>query len=175
MEQTVYKRKAYTLIELVIVICCFALIAGLGLSQLSFLDETAARMEIDKIASACRYMQQLAIASNEEKYLVFDQNNNQYFADGRCEKLSSRLCFGVLPGIKGPPGSASHTIQKIITFPKQRICFYPTGVISSGTVYLIDKKKQYQYALSNAVSQVSYLRVYRYDGTWKLHGDIKQQ
>jgi hypothetical protein len=46
--------------------------------------------------------------------------------------------------------------------------FYPTGIISSGTVYLVDKNKRYMYALSNAVSQFSYLRLYKYDGGWKL-------
>ena len=59
-------------------------------------------------------------------------------------------------------------IEKAITFPGYAIHFYPTGIISSGTVYLVDKKKKCMYALSNAVSQVSYLRLYRYDGRWKL-------
>ena len=68
----------------------------------------------------------------------------------------------------GSPGSPTHRIEKAITFPGSKIHFYPTGIISSGTAYLVDKNKQYMYALSNAVSQVSYLRFYRYDGGWKL-------
>jgi len=152
-----------------VVVCLCALLAGLSMMQLSFLDATIARAEIDKLATVCTYVQQLARATNEEKFLTFDMQKNEYTCDGFAEKLSQRVSFGILPGVKGPPGSPDHVVEKAITFPGQRICFYPTGVISSGTVYLIDKRYSVQYALSNAVSQVSYLRMYRYDGGWKLY------
>jgi prepilin-type N-terminal cleavage/methylation domain-containing protein len=160
---------AFTLIELMVVICLCALLAGLAMVHLSFLDRTIARAEIDKLATVCVYLQQLAIATNSERYLVFDTQKNEYYFDAYHEKLSQRIRFGCLPGVLGPPGNPTHSVEKIITFPGHKICFYPTGIISSGTVYVIDKKGQSQYALSNAVSQVSYLRMYRYDGTWKLY------
>jgi len=166
--------KAFTLIELIVVICLCTLLAGIAVLNVSFLDATIVRMELNKLMTACLYMQQLAIATNEEKYLVFDEHTNEYRFDVYHEKLSKRVRFGVMNGIKGPPGNPIGSIEKAITFPLNRICFYPTGIISSGTVYLIDIKKQTFYALSNAVSQVSYLRMYRYDGTWKLYGDDKK-
>lgn len=162
---------AFTLIELMVVICLCALLAGLAMVHLSFLDRTIVRTEIDKLATVCMYLQQLAIATNSEHYLIFDAQKNEYHFDTYHEKLSQHICFGCLSGVMGPPGNPTHSVEKAITFSGQKICFYPTGVISSGTVYLIDKKGQFQYALSNAVSQVSYLRMYRYDGTWKLYGD----
>lgn len=162
-------KKAFTLIELMVVVCLCALLAGLAMVHLSFLDRTIARTEIDKLVNVCVYLQQLAIATNSEKYLIFDIQKNEYSFDKYHEKLSQRISFGCLPGVLGPPGNPTHSVEKVITFPGHKIYFYPTGIISSGTVYLIDKKGQFQYALSNAVSQVSHLRMYRYDGTWKLY------
>ena len=108
------------------------------------------------------------MTTNTECVLQFDVQKNEYRCDKIHEKLSQRISFGSLPNVLGPPGSPSHKIEKAVTFPSFAIHFYPTGIISSGTVYLVDKKKQYMYALSNAVSQFSYLRLYRYDGKWKL-------
>lgn len=167
-------RNAFSLIELMVVICLCGVIAGLTIVQLSFLDATIVRSEIEKLAAVCMYAQQLSRATNQEKHLVFDLQKNEYRCDGYREKLSSQVSFGILPGIKGPPGSSVHKIEKAITFSGQRICFYPSGIISSGTVYLVDKQKHCQYALSNAVSQVSYLRIYRYDGVWKLYGNFSR-
>lgn len=167
--------QAFTLIELLVVLCLCALISSLALVQLSFLDATLVRVELDKLVNACQYMQQLAIATNKEQHLVFDVHKHEYHFHTYHEKLSSRVRFGVLSGVKGSPASPSHTITQAVTFPGQRMSFYPTGVISSGAVYLVDVKKQCLYAMSNAVSHVSYVRMYRYDGTWKLYGDDKKQ
>jgi prepilin-type N-terminal cleavage/methylation domain-containing protein len=170
-----YNYKAFTLIELMVVICLIALLAGMGVMQFSFLDATITHAELDKLMTACLYMQQLAIATNEEKQLLFDINKHEYRFEKFYEKLSPRVRFGFLSGVKGPPGSPTHIIEKAITFPSARICFYPTGIISSGTVYLVDAKKHCLYALSNAVSHVSFLRLYIYkNGTWQLCGDNKK-
>jgi prepilin-type N-terminal cleavage/methylation domain-containing protein len=162
------RKHGFTLIEAMVVICLIALMATLGIMQLSFLDATITHAEVDKFAVVCSYLQQKAIATNTELVLVFDEQHNEYRCDTMHEVLSQRISFGSLPNVLGPPGSPSHKIEKAITFPQCEIHFYPTGIISSGTVYFVDKKKQYMYALSNAVSQFSYLRLYRYDGKWKL-------
>jgi prepilin-type N-terminal cleavage/methylation domain-containing protein len=161
-------EHGFTFIEMMVVVGLFALIATLGIVQLSFLDETIARTEIDKLATTCSFMQQRAIATNSEQVLTCDIQKNEYRCDNVHEKLSQRISFGFLPGVRGSPGSPTRSIEKAITFPDSAIHFYPTGIISSGTVYLTDKKKQCMYAFTNAVSQVSYPRLYRYDGTWKI-------
>ena len=162
-------KKAFTLLELMVVVCLCTLLAGLAMIQLSFLDFTIARSEIDKLITVCTYMQQLACSTNKEQFLVFDIPNNSYTFNGHTEKLSKQLCFGYLPGIKGPPASPTHNITKTITFAQQRICFYPSGILSSGTIYIKDKSNRSLFALSNAVSQVSFLRIYKYNGTWILY------
>jgi prepilin-type N-terminal cleavage/methylation domain-containing protein len=163
-----YNKSGFTLIELMVVVALFALIATLGMIQFSFLDNTIVHAEVDKLAATCSYLQQKAIACNNDQILVCDTEKNKYRGDNIHEKLSSRVCFGFLPNVLGSPGSPSHRINKAVTFTDSSIHFYPTGVISSGTVYLTDKNKKNMYALSNGVSQVSYLRLYRYDGKWKL-------
>ena len=162
------KNEGFTLIEVMVVLCLFALIATLGMIQLSFLDDAIAHAEVDKLASVSTYLQQKALATNNDQLLVFDREKNKYRFDNTYETLSKRVSFGFLPNVLGSPGSPSQRIKKAITFADSSIHFYPTGIISAGTVYLTDKNKKTMYALSNAVSQVSYLRLYRYDGTWKL-------
>jgi prepilin-type N-terminal cleavage/methylation domain-containing protein len=161
-------KSGFTLIELVIVVALVALLATLGMMQLSFLDETITHAQVDKLAAVCSYVQHKAIASNSEHIILCDEQKNEYRGSNVVETLSPRVCFGFIPNVLGSPGSPSRAIKKAITFPDNSIHFYPTGIISSGTIYVTDKNKKYMYALSNAVSQVSYLRRYRYDKTWKL-------
>lgn len=162
-------KEAFTLIEVIIVIALVALLACLGLTQLSFLDSTIARIEVDKLAVACSFLQQHAIATNSEQILKCDAQKNEYQCGNSREILSRRIAFDFLKGALGSPGNPNHLITKAITFPGSSIHFYPTGIISSGTVYLVDKNNRYMYALSNAISQVSFLRLYRYDGgKWKI-------
>src|SRR6266404_3269859 len=152
------EKSGFTLIELMVVIALFALVVTLGMMQLSFLDGTIAHAEVDKLTVVCSYLQQKAITTDKDQVLVCDEQKNKY-SDGRMnEALSSRISFGYLPNVLGSPGSPSRTITKAITFADSSIHFYPTGTISSGTLYLTDKNKNIMYALSNAVSQVSYLR-----------------
>lgn len=151
-----------------VVVCLFVVIATLGIMQLSFLDSTILHAEANKLAAVCSYLRQKAITTNTECELTFDVEKNEYRCGEIREVLPQQILFGFLPKALGPPGSPSRAINKSITFVDSSIHFYPTGIISSGTVYLVDRKKQYMYALSNAVSQFSYLRLYRYDGKWKL-------
>lgn len=161
-------HKGFTLIETIVAVCLFVVIATLGIMQLSFLDSIIMHAEINKLAAVCSYVRQKAMTTNTEYVLVFDTEKNEYRCGEIREILPQRVSFGFISKVLGPPGAPSRAIQKAITFPGNSIHFYPTGIISSGTVYVTDKKKQHMYALSNAVSQFSYLRFYRYDGKWKL-------
>jgi hypothetical protein len=161
-------RSGFLFIEVMVVTLLCSVLMMYGIMQFSFFDSIIIHAELSKLTAVCLYLQRLASATNQEQYLAFDSIHNNYQYDNHTVPLTSMLCFGLLTGVKGPPGSASKVVERPITFLGNRICFYPTGIISSGTVYMIDKHKKFQYALSNSVSQVSYLRLYHYDGQWKI-------
>ena len=163
-------KQGFTLIELSVVLALFLLLSFFSQMSINFLDRMVLHTEIEKLQTICRYLQQCALVSNKEQELVFSQNNKSYRYNNHNETLSAKVFFGFIPKVKGPPASANKLIQKPITFINNRIVFYPTGIISAGTVYLTDQKKQVMYALSNGVSQISFLRTYRYNGSWQpLH------
>jgi len=162
------KAQGFSLIEFMVVICLITLLACLGGYQFSWFDSVMARTEVDKLYAFCRYVQQRAIATNKELVVSIDTKNNSYQCENLREVLPKQIVFGVMKNIKGPPSSPAYFIDNPVTFQHHEIRFYPTGIISSGTAYLVDRAQQYMYALSNAVSSVSYLRLYRYDGRWKI-------
>ena len=162
------KTNGFTLIELMITVSLCALVLTLTLVNVYFLNRGIVRSEVDKLYSACMYLQQRALTSNTQQELVFNQEQNSYSYAGRAEKVRAPVTFGVIPHVKGPPSSPSKIVKFPITFKKGKILFYPDGIISSGTVYLSDSKKQFLYALSSGVGSVSHLRMYRYSGKWEL-------
>ena len=75
--------------------------------------------------------------------------------------------LGFLPGAKGPPCAPTEVIKQPITFKGNKIIFNPDGIISAGSIYVVDATGRSMYALTSGVTPVSYLRMYRYDnGTW---------
>lgn len=112
------------------------------------------------------YLQRIAMVTNKKQILTFDTARNCYTYRGHEERLSSYTTFGTLNNVKGPPSTPTHTINNPITFIGKRITFTPNGILQPGTIYLTDKNKQYQFALSVPVSQISFLRKYQYDGKW---------
>ena len=98
-----HTKSGFTLIELMVVIALFALVAMLGMMQLSFLDDTIAHAEVDKLATACSYLQQKAIATDKDQLLVCDEQKNKYSCDNVHETLSQRISFDYLPNVLGSP------------------------------------------------------------------------
>ena len=161
-------RSGFSLIETMIVIALIALIMGLVGANYAFLNRILVRSEVEKLYTICRYLQHCAVVKNRPQELRFDRANNTYTYNEQRHTLSRHVTFGFLPNTKGPPSSPNATVQNPITFVQKKITFYPEGVISSGTVYLVDSSQQYMYALSSPISQVSYLRKYQYNNGWKL-------
>ena len=159
----------FSLIELLIVLSLISLIIGLTVSNFSFLHRGLIRSEIDKLYAACMFMQRKAMVSNSVQTLQFDPAANSYQFDDHHEKLSRPLAFGFKPGAKGPPSSPHREITSPITFQQGVITFHPDGIIKPGTAYLVDSEKNFMYAISSAIAQVSFLRTYRYEhGSWEL-------
>lgn len=151
-----------------IVLAIIAIIAMLAGTSKILVHDIAMRLELNKLHAVCQYAQRYAMASNQAQVITFNIPANTYYFQGREEKLSSGMQFGFIPGVKGPPAHPVSVLSKPITFSEGSITFYPDGIMQSGTIYLVNARNTVMYALSNAVSQVSHMRLYTYDGSWRL-------
>lgn len=158
----------YSLIEVIITMALFVLITYLLVANVSFLHRSIVRSEADKLYMICRYLQRCAMAANKKQELIFNEAKQEYKFNSVVYRLPSKVKFGFLVGIKGPPSSPKRLISKPITFKSNTIVFYPDGIISSGAVYLTDYDREYLYSISSSVAQVSYIRKYTYNNKWIL-------
>jgi hypothetical protein len=87
-------------------------------------------------------------------------------------KLPDAVRFGFIPGVSGPPSSPGKPITNPITFKdfgqgKYKVILFVDGKIQPGTVYFVDKNRNFMMALTCPISQVSFIRKYNYDkGKW---------
>jgi Tfp pilus assembly protein FimT len=171
------KRPAFSLIETVLIVSIIVILLFISLPKLSFVNRFVLQNETEKLFSVFSFLQQRAIASNREQLLFFDINHNAYSYAGKSDKkivyaLPDVIKFGFLQDVQGPPSKPSKKINTAITFKKDKsdtrvVQFFSDGTISSGTIYLVDNNQTYLYAVTIAVSQVSFMRLYRYDsGRW---------
>lgn len=156
------------LIELLLVCTVVATIMTLSVSHSNSLKRLTVRLEVEKMRSLFWYLQQRAVALNQEIILSFDSANQLYRFDLVIEKLPHGVQFGVVNNVKGPPSDPKSTVHAPITFEKQQVIFRPDGTISSGTVYLHMQAHSIVYALTAPVGDISYVRIYRHDTEWKL-------
>jgi hypothetical protein len=127
-----------------------------------------ARLEIENLLSLCNYLQQRAVIEQQEYVLLLDPKSGTYSYENETYELHLPITFDILKQVKGPPASPTQYLQKPITFLQNKITFFPSGIISSGTVYLLDTDADTLYAITNSVSQHSYLRLYRYADEWEI-------
>lgn len=161
-------NAGFSLIELMVVICLVALIITLGALNTRFLQKAVAQSEIDLLYNTCVALQHTAMATNQTQELFFDEVRQIYSHNGNEHHLSNALRLGTLPNIKGPPSSPHALLASPVTFLGNAIQFHPDGVMSAGTVYLVDAYHNQLYAISSSVAHISHLRIYRYDGKWQL-------
>jgi type II secretory pathway pseudopilin PulG len=158
--------EGFSLLECAIVIALLIIITSIIITHGTYLQRILVRQDLERLVVVCRFLQQTAMINNVSKELIFDRKNKSYTYDSITEKLSRTTEFGVLPGTLGPPSDPSRPEVQPITFSNEKIIFHPDGIIQPGTVYLISKDMHIMYALTCAVGQVSFLRIYRYDGKW---------
>jgi prepilin-type N-terminal cleavage/methylation domain-containing protein len=164
----VVKKSGFTLIELMVVIGVLGCIIMLTTVNFNFLNEAVLHQEVEKLYAACMHAQQIALTSSQDQIMLFDLGDKTYTFNGHKERLPQNIEFGYIVGAKGPPSSPINTIINPVTFKSRQIVFSASGIISPGTIYLTDTQKHHMYALSSPISQVSYLRKYRYDSKWGL-------
>jgi type II secretory pathway pseudopilin PulG len=159
-------RSGYIMIEMMVAIAIVILLAGITCAHVGSYRYTCMQQQIALFTLAWRQLQQSAIAGNQQQDMLFDEVGNRYKINGVWRELPSTIRFGFLLESKGPPSNPTHEIHSAITFPGKKVTSFPDGTIQAGTVYLIDDQKQSMYALTSGVSAISFLRKYRYDGTW---------
>jgi prepilin-type N-terminal cleavage/methylation domain-containing protein len=161
-------RYGFSLVELMIVLSIMGLFTLLVVTNTTFLHRSIMYAQLEQLYSICQLARQTALATNQAQTIQFDRLTNSYTWAHRKESLPRSLRFGFIPGTKGPPAHPTAQLYTPITFSGDKITFYPDGIVQSGTLYLIDEHATSMYAISNAVAQFSYLRMYRYDGTWQI-------
>lgn len=123
------------------------------------------------------------MASGQTKILVFDLQKNTY----SCQKsktenmvncLENGVKLGFIPGVLGPPSEPTQKIDNPISvnipnlpnfkggteIDNLSIKFLPSGKITAGSIYFIDRQNKNMGALTCTPSRVSYLRRYIYNG-----------
>jgi len=171
IKKVLTNSNSFSLIEIFIVVSLILILATTTISRFSFFNNLVIKGEVDKLFNVFSFLQQKAISSNLEQDICFDLDENSYcyyFKDKIvAHKLSNLVKFGFLKGTFGPPSDPKKTINQPITFKKNKqnkyiASIFPDGRIDAGSIYIVDKDYKFMMALTNSVSQLSYMRKYKY-------------
>lgn len=167
------RKSAFSLIELMLSITIILILFLIAAPKLSFMDDYFLYREQDVLCATIAYVQHKAIATNQSQILSFDLNKNSYTysypkSKIQTDKLLHGVSFGFLSGTKGPPSKPEALVTKAITFDIKKeipkiICL-PNGAITSGTIYLLDKKKIKMIAVTIGITEIASIRKYAYEG-----------
>lgn len=172
------RKRAFSLIEVLIVLSLIVVILTVSIPRFEFLNEHILSFELEKLFTIFIYLQQSAIASNKILFFVINEKDQSYvYSTGptkiKKERLADKIKFGFIDGVCGPPGNPIKRIDKAINLESHLtsanikenniIKFLPSGRITAGTIYLVDKVKKHMAALTSSVSYVSYIRKYKYE------------
>lgn len=163
-------KKAYgfSLIELTVSFSIILILLTIALSRFNFLGEPHLACEQDLLRATLSYVQYKAVVTNKPYVISFDPVNNSYTYHQNKKKLVTYTLkhgvrFGFLPGAKGPPLKPKHIIQQAITFDKNQVTSSPDGVMSAGSVYMLDKHGITMVALTCGITEVTAIKKYRYE------------
>ncbi len=162
-------RHGFSLLELIIVFMLVVFLASIASVGFTFFDRSLVHCELDTLVMCCRKLQQEAQFLQMTKELIINRKQHSYEINGRHYQLAQGVKFAMPQKGLGRPSSPQHPLASSSTFLKDKIIFYPDGIISSGTLFLSDAKQNIFYALSVPVSQVSYIRRYVFKkNSWEL-------
>ena len=178
--------RAFTLIELVLVLAIVVIISVIGLPHLWDRDRSLLNHELEHLEVIFTFLQQQALATNKPQVLVIQPPCTYTFMrNGRMViyQLASGIEFGTLLGAYGPPANPTRAdYPGRPPFPPStqtgtpgfEVRFLPNSQVLPGSIYLKAHNLSIMGALTCAVSQVSYIRRYLYKapsdprgrGTW---------
>ncbi len=157
----------HTLIELC---CVLALIGCIGLVSTRFLviyNSYRVRVELNRLHAALLYVRRKALLEGKAQRIRFDESTQSYQVEV-VHTLSQKVRFGIVQGIKGPPGDPRKPLEKAITWRGATLEVLPDGTVSSGSVYLTDESRSCLYALTSDASAITGVRRYCYRSSWEL-------
>lgn len=170
-------KRSFTLLELLMVIAIISIISMMAVPLLVQRPTAILAYELEKLTTILAYLQQRALATNQEQVLVIDAVRNEYRVVSPSKtvtySLAKDLEWGFISGAYGPPSNPITPLTQVSTFPGSNNLFnikiIPNGNISPGAVYLTDHLRRVMGALTCSISQVSYIRAYLYNsGRWHL-------
>ncbi len=129
-------------------------------------DSSVVRAELDRLYTVFLYLQRRAVLEKKEHYLIFNPDHHSYRAD-RSHHLTQGVLFGTKKESRGPPSNPVSLLKEPITWPNSQVTFFPDGTIAAGAVYLTDTRGTCLYALTCDAAASTYIRRYRWDGTWR--------
>jgi Tfp pilus assembly protein FimT len=155
-------KKAFTLVELTLVLSLLAFILYLALPQNNFSKNIDVRSEVETMHMLITHVHYYALATGQDQEIVIDTMQNCYRYRETNHTLLPSVQFGASSDIKGPPSSPTHTLESALTFADHKIIATAQGALSSGTVYFTDSNKMCFYALSISVGACPTIKKYRY-------------
>lgn len=162
------KHPGFLVFQAGIFLCLLLAILSIAVPRFIFLQRRAPYYEAQKFRQFCWYVRQNALATGKDCVVSIDSKTGAYSYAGRCEKFSSGVTFGTIPGVLGPPSNPTRPLVKPVTFKNETITLYADGIVESGTVYITDSDHTVLYAVSSGVGHTSLLRLYKYQGSWEL-------
>ena len=173
-----HKTYGFSVIELLMVVSIILILAAIAVPRLfQRAADTALINSLNELELLCLCAQHSAYASNEQRSVTINTATKECCLVTKTQtwrvQLPTTCHFGLMGTVFGPPAEPKGVITQPVTFPGEnmqyRIHFHPTGVISAGTAYIIDKETGCMGALTCGVSQVSYIRKYVYKNHyWQL-------
>ncbi len=157
-------KSGFTLFEILIVIGIISFILYISIGFFKLNNDTLIMQELEKLYSCMLYLQSKAQIEQKNQYLNLNLSDNSYTYNNYPNniKILDPISFGFIENSKGPPSNPKVNINRAITFKDNKITFYKDKTISSGIIYMIDKNKNFMYALSTGIANITYIRKYKY-------------
>ena len=141
LSSSIYQKRSFTIVELLIVLLLLGVVAGLAIPNFSTTFENLQLSETAKnISSFMYYAQSRSIMKGKGHRLVFDIAHHQYWLEDEIGNEDSE--HSVFEKISGRFGRIFYVPEDIrLEADPSVIQFYPDGTIDQARIYLESQQK----------------------------------